>query len=54
VKCNRTWPTTRIGDRFIFQFGAVEGATEHEFHHGSEEIANYRGTSGMPREGGAI
>lgn len=41
VECNRTWPTTQIGDRHIFQFGAVGGATPEEFLYGSERVAKY-------------
>jgi hypothetical protein len=41
VDCRRTWGTTRMGDRHVFQHGALGGATEEEFHHGSERIAEY-------------
>ena len=40
-ECRRTWGTTRIGDRHVFQHGALGGATEEEFHHGSERVAEY-------------
>jgi hypothetical protein len=39
--CRRTWKTTRIGERHVFQHGALGGATEEEFHHGSERVASY-------------
>jgi hypothetical protein len=39
--CRRSWHTTRVGERHVFQHGAVGGATEEEFHHGSERIAEY-------------
>jgi hypothetical protein len=40
-ECQRTWPTTRMGDRYVFQHGALGGATEEEFHHGSERVEEY-------------
>ncbi len=39
--CTRKWPVTNISDRFIFQFGALGGATEDEFLHGSERVARF-------------
>jgi hypothetical protein len=41
VDCRRRWQTTRIGERHVFQHGAVGGATEEEFHEGSERVAEY-------------
>lgn len=41
VECQATWPTTRLGDRHIFQMGAVGGATPEEFLSGSERVAEY-------------
>ena len=41
VECQRTWPTTQVSDRHIFQFGALGGATPEEFIHGSERVAAY-------------
>jgi hypothetical protein len=41
MECTRSWNTTRIGDRHVFQHGAVGGATEEEFHHGSERVEEY-------------
>lgn len=40
-ECERTWPVTRISDRHVFQHGAVGGATEEEFLHGSERVSEY-------------
>jgi hypothetical protein len=40
-ECHRTWPTTRMGERYIFQHGALGGATEDEFHHGSDRVEEY-------------
>jgi hypothetical protein len=39
--CRLRWQTTRIGERHVFQHGALGGATEDEFHHGSERVAEY-------------
>jgi hypothetical protein len=39
TECRRTWGTTRVGDRHVFQHGALGGATEEEFHEGSERVA---------------
>jgi hypothetical protein len=41
VECQRTWPTTRVGDRHIFQSGALGGATPEEFFEGSERVERY-------------
>jgi hypothetical protein len=41
IECQRPWPTTKVDDRFIFQFGALGGATEREFHLGSERVEDY-------------
>lgn len=41
VDCRADWGTTRIGPRHVYQHGAVGGATEEEFHHGSERVAEY-------------
>lgn len=41
MECTRSWDTTRIGDRHVFQHGALGGATDEEFHHGSERVAEY-------------
>ncbi|MFA9432961.1 hypothetical protein [Egicoccus sp. AB-alg2] len=40
-ECRTTWKTTRIGERHVFQHGAVGGATEDEFHEGSERVEEY-------------
>jgi hypothetical protein len=41
MDCRQRWRTTRIGERHVFQHGAVGGATEHEFHEGSERVEEY-------------
>jgi hypothetical protein len=39
--CRLRWGTTRIGERHVYQHGALGGVTEEEFHRGSERIADY-------------
>jgi hypothetical protein len=41
MECHQRWGTTRLGDRHVFQHGAVGGATEEEFHEGSERVEEY-------------
>lgn len=41
VECQRTWPTTKVGDRHIFQFGALGGAKPEEFLYGSDRVEAY-------------
>lgn len=35
------WPTTRLGERHLFQFGGVGGVTPQEYLHGSPRIAGF-------------
>lgn len=39
--CGLQWKTTRVGERHVFQHGALGGAREDEFHEGSERVADY-------------
>ncbi|MBB1262096.1 hypothetical protein [Streptomyces alkaliterrae] len=39
--CRRRSGTNRLGPRHVFQHGALGGATEEEFHHGGERVAEY-------------
>jgi hypothetical protein len=41
AECELKWPTTQVGERHIFQFGALGGATPEEFLHGSERVESY-------------
>jgi hypothetical protein len=47
-ECEQTWGVTRLGDRHVFQHGAVGGATEREFHEGSARVAEYLERHGSP------
>ncbi len=49
VECQRTWPTTQIGDRHIFQFGALGGANLNDFFEGNEQVAEYLKRYGSQR-----
>jgi len=41
VECGLQWPTTRCGERHLFQFGALGGATIEEYHQGGPRVADY-------------
>lgn len=41
MDCRVTWPVTDCGDRHVFQFGAVGGATVDELQHGGERVSDY-------------
>ncbi|MGW2181577.1 hypothetical protein ACWCXX_26460 [Streptomyces sp. NPDC001732] len=40
VDCMLRWPTTRIDDRYVFQFGALGDATPEEYHRGSARVVD--------------
>jgi hypothetical protein len=50
AKCGLKWPTTQVGERHIFQFGALGGATPDEFLHGSERVEDYLAGYGSHRK----
>ncbi len=41
MDCRLKWPVTECGERHVFQFGALGGATVDEFQHGSERVSDY-------------
>lgn len=41
IDCRLSWRTTRVGERQVFQHGALGGATEEEFHQGSARVEDY-------------
>jgi hypothetical protein len=41
VDCRFSWPVTDCGDRHLFQFGALGGATAEEMHAGGPRVAEY-------------
>ena len=50
AECALKWPTTRIGERHVFQFGALGGATPEEFLRGSERVEDYLARYGSHRK----
>jgi hypothetical protein len=48
-ECHATWRTTSVGERHVFQHGALGGATEEEFHHGGPRVAEYLEQHGSDR-----
>jgi hypothetical protein len=50
VDCTVRWPTTMVGDRHVFQFGALGGATEREFAEGGPRVAQFLSQQGSSRD----
>lgn len=40
-ECRASWDTNALGQRHVFQHGALGGATQEEFHHGGPRVAQY-------------
>jgi hypothetical protein len=49
VDCGLKWPTTAVSDRYVFQFGALGGATEREFAEGGPRVAEFLRRHGSER-----
>ncbi len=49
MECGLQWPTTRRGDRYVFQFGALGGATVDEMMHGGDRVTAYLRRHRSPR-----
>ncbi len=49
IECQLTWPTVRVDERYIFQHGALGGATPEECKHGSVRVAEYLARYGSHR-----
>jgi hypothetical protein len=41
AECGKRWPVTHLGDRHLFQFGAVGGMPPREYREGSARVADY-------------
>ncbi|MFE9651821.1 hypothetical protein [Micromonospora sp. NPDC006431] len=41
AECGQRWPTTRIGERHLFQLGAVGGMPAEEYRDGGLRVADY-------------
>lgn len=50
AECEKYWGVTRVGERHVFQHGAVGGAREDEFHLGSERVVAHLDEIGSERE----
>lgn len=48
IECQRRWPTTRLGERHFFQFGAVGGPGVQEYFRGSARVEGYLERQGSP------
>jgi len=46
--CRLAWPTTRIGERHVFQLGGLGGVPPEEYQTGSERISAYLARHGSP------
>ena len=49
VECGLAWPTTRIGERHVFQHGALGGASPDEYAHGGPRMEAYLRRYGIPK-----
>ncbi|MEH0820736.1 MULTISPECIES: hypothetical protein [unclassified Micromonospora] len=49
AECTRRWPTTRVGQRHVFQFGALGGLEPQQYHEGDPRIADYLRRYGVQR-----
>jgi hypothetical protein len=49
VECERRWPTTRIGERYVYQFGAEGGPSTEEYFQGGPRVADYLERHDSPR-----
>ncbi|MGH7231380.1 MAG: hypothetical protein ACREJU_08475 [Nitrospiraceae bacterium] len=49
MDCRLAWPTTRYGDRHVFQFGALGGATVEELQDGGPRVTDYLKRHGSHR-----
>src|SRR5690606_29905735 len=49
AECTQRWPTTRLGERHVFQFGAVGGLGPGEYRGDDPRIAAYLRRYGVPR-----
>lgn len=48
-ECERRWPVARLAERWIFQFGALDGATLEDYFEGSERVEAYLARYGSHR-----
>jgi hypothetical protein len=48
-ECSKAWPATRVGERHVFQFGAVGGLEPAEYFEGSARVAAFLERYGSTR-----
>ncbi len=48
-ECSKTWPVTRVGERHVFQFGAVGGLEPEEYREASPRVAAFLERYGSAR-----
>jgi hypothetical protein len=48
-ECSRTWPATQVGERHVFQFGAVGGMEPLEYFKGGPRVAAFLKRYGSTR-----
>ncbi|WP_433335911.1 hypothetical protein [Spirillospora sp. CA-294931] len=48
AECGQTWPTTRVGERHVFQHGGYGSLDPEEIQHGSPRVAEYLARYGSP------
>jgi hypothetical protein len=49
LDCTRTWRTTAVADRHVFQHGALGGAYAEEYEHGGERVSRFLEREGASR-----
>ena len=49
VESAHRWPTTELGERYVFQFGGVGGLTSEEYLHGGDRVARFLAREGSAR-----
>lgn len=49
LDCGLEWPTTRVGDRHVFQFGCIGGLSTGEYFEGSDRVASFLAQQGSDR-----
>ncbi|HEX5597794.1 MAG TPA: hypothetical protein VFX61_17540 [Micromonosporaceae bacterium] len=50
AECTRRWPITRVGERHVFQLGAVGGLQPSEYTQGDPRVAEYLRRYGVTRD----
>lgn len=50
VECDFEWPSTRLDDRHLFQFGCIGGLEPEEYHEGSQRVARFLARQGASRQ----